>query len=108
MLGTGYGVAMRIEACEATLGATVTDVSLAALSNREWQAIEQAFLDHAVLIFPGQHLSSDDQVDFAKRFGPIEHLAAGRDPPPPGAARTSTAAPTPHRGRRRRRDRRGR
>lgn len=70
---------MRIEACEATLGATVTDVSLAELSNREWQAIEQAFLDHAVLIFPGQHLSSDDQVEFAKRFGPIEHLAAGRE-----------------------------
>lgn len=58
----------------ATLGALVTDVDLTDLDPASWQAIESAFHEHAVLIFPGQHLSPDEQTGFAERFGEIEIL----------------------------------
>ena len=45
---------LQVRPTEATLGALVSDVELAALSEAEWRAIESAFNDHAVLIFPGQ------------------------------------------------------
>jgi alpha-ketoglutarate-dependent taurine dioxygenase len=73
---------MEITPLDATLGATVTGVRLAALSDDEWVAVERAFHDHAVLVFPGQHLDADEQIAFAKRFGPIEVLFEGYDAVP--------------------------
>ncbi len=35
-------------------------------------AIEDAFTKYAVLIFPDQHLSQDQHLDFAGHFGPLE------------------------------------
>ncbi|MYE13582.1 MAG: TauD/TfdA family dioxygenase [Gammaproteobacteria bacterium] len=62
---------LRIEPADATLGATVTGVRLAALTPAEWGCIEDAFHAHAVLIFPGQHLSGEDQAALARRFGEL-------------------------------------
>ena len=59
---------------DATLGATVTDVGLADMTEAVWQTVEAAFHEHALLIFPGQHLTDDEQVAFAERFGEIELL----------------------------------
>ena len=73
---------MQITRLDATLGAVVTGASLAALTDAEWTELEQAFHDHAVLVFPAQHLSSAEQVTFARRFGPIETLAEGYDAVP--------------------------
>jgi alpha-ketoglutarate-dependent taurine dioxygenase len=73
---------MQITRLDATLGAVVTGVSLAALSDTEWTGIERAFHEHAVLVFPAQHLSSAEQVAFARRFGSIESLADGYDAVP--------------------------
>ena len=70
-------MALRIDPCDATLGARITGVRLAALEPAEWTAIEDAFHAHAVLIFPGQHLRAAEQVAFAKRFGAIEHIVSG-------------------------------
>lgn len=67
-----------VEPMQATLGAVVTDVDLNALSDAQWQAIRAAFLEHAVLVFPGQHLSANAQTAFAERFGSIEYLVAER------------------------------
>ena len=64
----------RADATGATLGAIVTGVDLSALDDAEWQAIEAAFHEHALLLFPGQHLTSEAQVCFGLRFGEIEHL----------------------------------
>lgn len=64
----------QVEPCDATLGAVVTNVRLAELSDDEWHGVEQAFNDHGVLIFPDQHLNDDQQVAFGQRFGPIEHV----------------------------------
>ncbi len=59
---------------ETTLGAVVRGVRLAALSDAEMTAIETAFLEHAVLVFPDQHLTEDEQRAFGARIGPIEEV----------------------------------
>lgn len=65
---------MNIEPTDATLGAVVTGVQLAALTGDEWHAIESVFHDYAVLIFPEQYATALEQTEFARRFGEIEHL----------------------------------
>jgi alpha-ketoglutarate-dependent 2,4-dichlorophenoxyacetate dioxygenase len=53
--------------------AEVGDVDLAEpLSRDDEEAIMAAFWKYAVLIFPGQVLTSDQHVAFAERFGPLE------------------------------------
>ena len=61
-----------------TLGAQIAGVVLKRLSAPEWAAIETAFHEHAVLIFPGQHLKGDEQIAFARRFGELEILVEGQ------------------------------
>ena len=65
-----------IDGC--TLGAVVTDVRLAELDDATWRDVEAAFHEHAVLVFPGQHLTPDEQRSFALRFGELE-VIAGKD-----------------------------
>ena len=62
----------EITPADATLGAVVGNVRLNALDDDAFAAIEAAWHAHAVLIFPGQHLSDDEQVAFSRRFGPLE------------------------------------
>ena len=59
---------------DATLGATITDIDLAAMDEETWRRVESAFHAHAVLIFPDQALSEEAQIGFARRFGDIELL----------------------------------
>ena len=61
---------------DATLGAVLTGLSLARMDASTWKTVEEAFHRHAVLVFPGQNLSEEEQVAFAGRFGDIELLAA--------------------------------
>src|SRR5262245_47134649 len=75
-------MAVRIQPCDATLGAVVDGVRLAALDPSDWQAVEKAFHEFAVLIFPGQQLLRDEQVAFARRFGAIEHIVGNLDTVP--------------------------
>jgi alpha-ketoglutarate-dependent taurine dioxygenase len=64
--------AFDIEPLDATFGAVVTGVKLAALGDAAWRELYAAWLQYALLIFPGQHLGRDEQIAFAKRFGPLE------------------------------------
>jgi len=57
-------------------GAVVRGVDLRALDPSTWQAIHAAWIEHGLLIFPGQFLSTDEQNDFALRFGDLEFPAA--------------------------------
>ncbi|TXL76403.1 TauD/TfdA family dioxygenase [Vineibacter terrae] len=61
-----------IEPLDATFGAVVRGVKVAALDDVTWRALHDAWLQYALLIFPGQHLSREAQIAFAKRFGPLE------------------------------------
>ena len=70
---------VTITPTNATLGAVVTDVNLGNLSDLEWQAIENAFHEHGVLICPQQHLTQDEQISFSKRFGKIELLTGKKE-----------------------------
>jgi alpha-ketoglutarate-dependent taurine dioxygenase len=68
---------LTIQPLDATLGAIVTGVRLAALGEAEWREIEEAFNRHALLIFPAQNLSAEAQIVFARRLGEIEVLVEG-------------------------------
>ena len=57
---------------DASFGAIVTELRLADLKQDAFDQLYQAWLDYALLIFPGQHLSNEQQVAFAKRFGELE------------------------------------
>ena len=59
---------------DATFGATITDIDLAQLDAADWRCVEDAFHQYAALVFPGQNLTDEAQVAFAKRFGEIELL----------------------------------
>ena len=65
----------RVTPIAATLGAVVTDLELARMDVSTWKTVEAAFHQHAVLVFPGQHLTEEQQIAFANRFGEIELLA---------------------------------
>ena len=60
-----------IEPTAATLGAIVTGIDLRAMTDDQWVEIEAAFHEHAVLVFPDQHLSPDEQATFGRRFGEL-------------------------------------
>ena len=55
-----------------SIGAEIFGVDLAGeLSEETFAEIHQAFHDHLVVFFREQNLSGDQQVAFAKRFGPL-------------------------------------
>ena len=70
---------MAITICPFTLNfaAEIGDVDLSrSLEPTELTVIKDAFTTFAVLIFPDQHLSQDQHLDFAKTFGPLETTIA--------------------------------
>lgn len=69
---------MQVTALNPVIGAEVSGVNLATISDHEFQALDTAFTQHSVLFFRDQPaLAPEVQVDFAKRFGPLHtHPAA--------------------------------
>ena len=63
-----------------TFAAEVGDVDLVAVNDAQLEAIEQAFWQYSVLVFPDQHLSIDQHLAFAKRLGPLETSVAEHRP----------------------------
>lgn len=59
---------------DASFGAVITDIKLPEMNAAEWRAVEDAFHEFSALVFPGQHLSEDEQIAFAERFGDMELL----------------------------------
>jgi alpha-ketoglutarate-dependent taurine dioxygenase len=62
---------IRIAPSDATLGAVVTGIELRSMTDAQWTEVEDAFHQHAVLVFPGQHLTPDEQTAFGRRFGAL-------------------------------------
>jgi alpha-ketoglutarate-dependent 2,4-dichlorophenoxyacetate dioxygenase len=70
---------MAITVCPVTpsFAAEIGDVDLAKeIAPADVAAIKDAFAAYAVLIFPDQHLSQDQHLDFARHFGPLETTIA--------------------------------
>jgi alpha-ketoglutarate-dependent taurine dioxygenase len=57
---------------DATFGATVTDIRLASIDDATFAALYRTWLEYALLVFPGQYLTKEEQVVFARRFGALE------------------------------------
>jgi alpha-ketoglutarate-dependent 2,4-dichlorophenoxyacetate dioxygenase len=53
-------------------GAIVTGIALPAITSEQFETIHQAFLKYGFLVFPEQHLSDDENIKFAARFGELE------------------------------------
>jgi len=69
---------MHLAPLTPTIGAEVSGVDLTHLTDNEFAHLQAAFTDHSVLVFRDQPtLAPEDQVAFAKRFGPLHsHPAA--------------------------------
>jgi alpha-ketoglutarate-dependent taurine dioxygenase len=63
---------LSIRPVEATFGAVVTGIRLSELDEATWRELHATWLEYALLIFPDQHLKRDEQIAFARRFGPLE------------------------------------
>ena len=63
---------MRVEPLDRSFGAKVYDLTLADLDQIEALEIYELWLKYALLIFPAQNLSNDQQIKFAKNFGALE------------------------------------
>ena len=70
------GHVLDLEPLDATFGAVVRGIELRSLDDGTWAAVHAAWLEHALLIFPGQHLTKGEQDAFARRFGDLEFAAA--------------------------------
>ena len=57
---------------DSSFGAVVTDIRLAEIDEENFQKLYSEWLEHALLIFPDQHLTNNEQIAFAKRFGDLE------------------------------------
>jgi len=55
----------------AHIGAVVTDVKLTDLSDAQFERVRDTLHERGVLFFPAQHLSTEEHVAFAERFGPV-------------------------------------
>ena len=61
-----------VEPLDASFGAVVTGLELARLDEEMFSRLYDVWLKYALLIFPGQHLSNEEQAAFALRFGELE------------------------------------
>jgi alpha-ketoglutarate-dependent taurine dioxygenase len=68
---------MKVTPCDSTLGAVVTGIDLRDLDDSTFERVSIAFGEFAVLVFPEQSISPDEQRAFAARFGDIEVAVSG-------------------------------
>ena len=72
---------LTVTPIEAPTGAQITGVDLGTeLDDTAYGAIHKAWLDHQVLVFPGQTMTEEDQIRFATHWGemPLRSRYAGR------------------------------
>ncbi len=63
----------RVELFDAPLGAEILGLDLnRPLAARDFQRIHKAHLDHHLLVFRDQRITPQQQVDFSRRFGPLQ------------------------------------
>ncbi|MYD81734.1 MAG: TauD/TfdA family dioxygenase [Gammaproteobacteria bacterium] len=63
---------MKIEPASERFGALVYNICLAQISEADFQQVLSWWNKYAVLIFPEQHLSQEEQIAFTRRFGRME------------------------------------
>ena len=64
---------MKVRQVSHAIGAEITEIDLSRpLTDAQWNDIYAAWLQHIVLIFPGQKLTPEQLIGFAGRFGPLD------------------------------------
>ncbi len=63
---------MKIEQLSEHIGAEISDVDLGNLGSDEITEIKSAWLDHKVLVFRDQHITTEDHIAFGRNFGELE------------------------------------
>ena len=63
---------MEINLLSGALGAEIKGISLKDTSKENWEKINSLMLEHKVVFFRDQDISSDEQMKLAKHFGPLE------------------------------------
>ena len=63
---------MEINLISGALGAEVLGVSLKDSSSENWKKINDLMLEHKVVFFRDQDITADEQINLAKKFGPLE------------------------------------
>ena len=62
------------------LGATVTGLDLSdGVRDEDVERLHGAWLENLVLFFPGQFLTTDQQIELGERFGPLAATTRGED-----------------------------
>ena len=72
---------MDIKLLSGALGAEIDGVDLRNSSEGNFKVINNLLLEHKVIFFRNQHITPEEQLALAKRFGPLEIHAyvKGRD-----------------------------
>jgi taurine dioxygenase len=68
---------MTIRRLTSALGAEVTGADLTRLGEADFATIQQAWLDHKLLVFRGQTLDHPQYIAFGRRFGELERYLHG-------------------------------
>ena len=63
---------MKIEPVTQDFGAIVSDIDLAEIDASTFGLLQSAWFKYAVLVFPGQSLTTEDHFSFSRRFGYLE------------------------------------
>ncbi len=63
---------MKVEPLERSFGAKIYDLSLPDLEKEQIKELYDLWLEYALLVFPNQNLTTDQQISFAKNFGALE------------------------------------
>ena len=63
---------MHIEQISGNIGAEISGVDFANITDDEVEKIKQAWLDHKVLVFRNQHITVEEHIAFGRKFGELE------------------------------------
>ena len=63
---------MQINLLSGALGAEIKGINLKDTSKENWKEINSLMLEHKVVFFRDQNISSNEQIELAKHFGPLE------------------------------------
>ncbi|MEC8530519.1 MAG: TauD/TfdA family dioxygenase, partial [Pseudomonadota bacterium] len=68
-------MAISVEHLSSAIGARLTGIDLSSvLEDRVMREIRQAWLNHFVVVMPGQDVSGEDQIAFTEWFGPRQEV----------------------------------
>ena len=63
---------MEVKLLSGALGAEIRGINLKDSSKENWEVINNLMLEHKVLFFRDQDITCDEQINLAKKFGPLE------------------------------------